>query len=80
MRELFAAHKVDLLLAIGAVTLSTATNYLIVYMPTYAVKSLGLPQSIGFLAAVVAALPALARRMELMFPTESARMMGLPFS
>jgi MHS family proline/betaine transporter-like MFS transporter len=55
-KELLASHKFDLLLAIGAVTLSTATNYLIVYMPTYAVKSLGLPQSIGFLAAVVAAL------------------------
>ncbi len=55
-KELFSNHKLDLLLAIGAVTLSTATNYLIVYMPTYAVKSLGLPQSIGFLAAVGAAL------------------------
>ncbi len=44
-----------MLLAIGAVVVSTSANYLILYMPTYAVKSLRLPQSTGFIATLIGA-------------------------
>jgi MFS family permease len=40
--------------AIG-VAASTSSQYLLVYMPTYAIRELNLPQSIGFTAAVLAA-------------------------
>jgi MFS transporter, MHS family, proline/betaine transporter len=42
-----------LLLAIGIVVTSTSSNYLILYMPTYGVKQLGLPQSTGFIATLI---------------------------
>ena len=41
---------------IGAIAVSTAVNYLIVYMPTYVVKTLNLPPSVGFLAALAAGI------------------------
>jgi len=53
--DLFVKQWDRLLLAIGAVVVSTSSQYLIVYMPTYAIKELGLPQSLGFTAAVLAA-------------------------
>ncbi len=56
VQNVFGRHKAALLLATGAVALSTATNYLILYMPTYAVRQLGLPQSTGFVAALVGAV------------------------
>jgi MHS family proline/betaine transporter-like MFS transporter len=50
-------HQLDrLMLATGAVILSTSSNYLLVYMPTYAAKELGLPQSIGFIATTLGGL------------------------
>ena len=52
--EVFARQKVRVLLAIGALAVSTAVNYLIVYMPTYVVKTLNLPPSVGFFAALAA--------------------------
>ncbi len=45
-----------LLLAVFAVVLSTTSQYILVYMPTYAIRSLGLSQSFGFIAAMLAAL------------------------
>lgn len=45
-----------MLLAIGAVVVSTSSNYLILYMPTYATKSLRLPQSTGFIATLIGAV------------------------
>ena len=39
---------------IGAVV-STSSQYMLVYMPTYAIRELHLPQSLGFTAAVAAA-------------------------
>jgi MFS transporter, MHS family, proline/betaine transporter len=42
------------LLAIGALAVSTAVNYLIVCVPTYVVKALNLPPSVGFIAALAA--------------------------
>ena len=41
-----------LLLSAGAVVISTSSNYLILYMPTYAIKELGLPSSTGFIATL----------------------------
>ncbi len=45
-----------MLIAIGAVVLSTSSNYVILYMPTYGIKELGLPQSTGFIATLVGAV------------------------
>ena len=52
----FAAQKLRLLVAIGTVIMSTAVNYLIVYMPTYAVKNLGVSATIGFISTLCGAL------------------------
>lgn len=54
VREVFARQKLPTMLAIGALAVSTAVNYLIVYMPTYVVKTLNLAPSIGFTAAFAA--------------------------
>ncbi len=45
-----------LLLATGAVVVSTSANYLILYMPTYGIKELGLPASTGFIATMLGGL------------------------
>nr|WP_294507155.1 MFS transporter [uncultured Rhodopila sp.] len=44
-----------LLLAIGVVVISTSSQYLLVYMPTYALRQLALPPATGFLAGAIAA-------------------------
>lgn len=54
VREVFARQKLATMLAIGALAVSTAVNYLIVYMPTYVVKTLNLAPSIGFISAFAA--------------------------
>jgi MHS family proline/betaine transporter-like MFS transporter len=53
VRELFTAHWDRLLMCIGIVVLSTSSNYIILYMPTYAIKQLHLPQTLGFVATSV---------------------------
>jgi MFS transporter, MHS family, proline/betaine transporter len=55
IRDLFVGQWDRLLLTIGAVAASTSSQYLLVYMPTYAIRELNLPQSIGFTAAMLAA-------------------------
>ena len=55
LRELFVDQWDRLLLTIGAVVASTSSQYMLLYMPTYAIRELHLPQTIGFTAAVVAA-------------------------
>jgi MHS family proline/betaine transporter-like MFS transporter len=55
LRELFVEQWDRLLLTIGVVVISNSSQYMIVYMPTYAIQELGLPQSIGYTAAVCAA-------------------------
>jgi MFS transporter, MHS family, proline/betaine transporter len=52
-RELLRSHKTGIVLATGALIVSTALNHLILYMPTYAVTNLGLPTSTSFLAVLV---------------------------
>ena len=55
LRDLFVEQWDRLLLTVGAVVASTSSQYMLVYMPTYAIRELHLPQSIGFIAAVAAA-------------------------
>ncbi|HUD86731.1 MAG TPA: MFS transporter [Xanthobacteraceae bacterium] len=56
LHELLTGQWDRLLFTIGAVVASTSSQYMLVYMPTYAIRELGLPQSIGFIAAMVAAV------------------------
>jgi MFS family permease len=49
----FARQKGRMLLAIGALVLSTGTSYVILYIPTYAVRQLHLPESFGFTATAL---------------------------
>jgi MHS family proline/betaine transporter-like MFS transporter len=44
------------LIAIGASVISNSSNYLILYIPTYAVTQLHLPQSTGYIATLVGAI------------------------
>lgn len=50
VKEVMLRQKLRVLLGIGALAISTAVNYLIVYMPTYVVKTLNLPPIVGFAA------------------------------
>jgi MHS family proline/betaine transporter-like MFS transporter len=55
LRELLTEQWDRLLLTTGAVVTSTSSQYMIVFMPAYAIKELHLPQSVGFMAALLAA-------------------------
>jgi MFS transporter, MHS family, proline/betaine transporter len=55
VRDVVVGQWSQVLLAIGAVVLSTSSNYVILYMPTFAIKQLGLPQSSGFVATLIGA-------------------------
>jgi MHS family proline/betaine transporter-like MFS transporter len=52
IRQVFLHQKLRVILGIGALAVSTAVNYLIVYMPTYVVKTLNLPPIVGFEATL----------------------------
>jgi MHS family proline/betaine transporter-like MFS transporter len=54
--EVFLSQKLRVILGIGALAISTAVNYLIVYMPTYVVKTLNLPPLVGFEATFAGGL------------------------
>jgi len=54
--RVFAEQKLRVLLGIGAIAVTTSVNYLIVYMPTYAVKTLNLPPIVGFVATFAAGM------------------------
>jgi MHS family proline/betaine transporter-like MFS transporter len=56
VREVLLHQKMRVLLGIGALAVSTAVNYLILYMPTYAVKTLNLPASVGYIATFIGAI------------------------
>jgi MFS transporter, MHS family, proline/betaine transporter len=53
LREVLTLQWDRLLLAIGAVIVSTSSNYLILYMPTYAIRQLHLPAVTGFIATLI---------------------------
>ncbi|SIT35945.1 Citrate-proton symporter [Paraburkholderia ribeironis] len=50
LRDTFASQKLRLLIAIGVVVLGTVSTYLVLFMPTYGVKQLGLAPSVAFAA------------------------------
>jgi MHS family proline/betaine transporter-like MFS transporter len=54
--EIFLRQKLRVLLGIGALAISTAINYLLVYLPTYVVKTLNLPPIVGFAATFAAGI------------------------
>ena len=56
LRDTFAGQKTRLLIAIGIVVLGTVATYLVLFMPTYGVKQLGLPASVSFSAVVLSGL------------------------
>jgi MHS family proline/betaine transporter-like MFS transporter len=56
VREVFLRQKLRVLLGVGALSIATAVNYLVVFMPTYVVKTLGLPPIVGFQATLAGAL------------------------
>jgi len=56
VKQVFLHQKLGVILSIGALAISTAVNYLIVYMPTYAVKTLNLPPIVGFVATFAAGI------------------------
>src|SRR5579883_364610 len=55
LRALLVDQWDRLLLTIGAVAASTGSQYILVYMPTYAIRELHMPSTLAFTAAVVAA-------------------------
>jgi MHS family proline/betaine transporter-like MFS transporter len=53
VREVMLDQWSRVLLAIGIAIVSNSSNYLILYMPTYAVTQLSLPASSGFIATLL---------------------------
>ena len=56
VKDVLARQTDRFFLALGTVVLSTSAQYLILYMPTYAIRQLHLPASIGFTATIVSGL------------------------
>jgi MHS family proline/betaine transporter-like MFS transporter len=56
LTTLFRQQKLRLGVAIGCLIISTAVNYLVIYLPTYTVKQLGMASSTGFAVSLVAYL------------------------
>jgi len=53
LREALLDSKTRLLIAFGAVVLSTVAMYTVLFMPTYATRQLGLPASGSFIAGLL---------------------------
>nr|WP_199189472.1 MFS transporter [Trinickia dabaoshanensis] len=53
VRDVFATQKRMVLAAAGALAISTSVNYLLQYVPTYAIRELHLPASTSFAATIV---------------------------
>src|SRR5262249_49675553 len=53
IRDLVHRHPIPLLLALGASIISNSSYYLLLYIPTYAVKTLHLPAYTGFAATLL---------------------------
>jgi MHS family proline/betaine transporter-like MFS transporter len=56
VRDALQAHPLEGLLAIGISAISNSSAYIILYIPTYAIKELHLPQATGFTATLVGAV------------------------
>jgi MFS transporter, MHS family, proline/betaine transporter len=53
IRELLHRHRIAVLLAFGASIISNSSYYLLLYIPTYAVRTLHLPAYTGFAATLL---------------------------
>jgi MFS transporter, MHS family, proline/betaine transporter len=53
IRSLFRDHWGGLLIAGGALVVSTALNFILQYMPTFGIKELGLDDSLSFVALLI---------------------------
>jgi MHS family proline/betaine transporter-like MFS transporter len=56
VRDVLRDHPIECLLAMGASVISNSSAYIILYIPTYAMKELHLPQATGFVATLVGAI------------------------
>lgn len=56
LRQVLISQKTLLLVAMGVLIVSTASNFMIKYMPSYAATTLNIPQSSGFLATLTGGL------------------------
>jgi MHS family proline/betaine transporter-like MFS transporter len=56
VKETLADQKARMVVALGALAVSTAISYLITYIPTFAVKDLHLPASAGFASTLVSGI------------------------
>jgi len=54
LKKLFGRQKELMLLAVGLMVISTAVNYMLNYVPTYATKTLHLPGTVAFSATLLA--------------------------
>jgi MHS family proline/betaine transporter-like MFS transporter len=54
LRDAMRSHKYRMLVALGAVMLATVTLYILLYLPTYAVRELGLRSLDGFRSTLTA--------------------------
>ena len=54
IREVMATQKERMLICVGSLVLTTTANYMLLYMPTYASRQLGLAPSYGFIATLAA--------------------------
>ncbi|WP_118182992.1 MFS transporter [Paraburkholderia phosphatilytica] len=54
VRTVLATQKAGVLVSIGSLVLTTSANYMLLYMPTYASRQLGLAPSSGFIATLTA--------------------------
>lgn len=54
LRDLMSQQKMALLIATGCVVMATVSVYLVVYMPTYAVRQLGMSSTSSFVATILA--------------------------
>ncbi|WP_432486721.1 MFS transporter [Kineococcus sp. SYSU DK018] len=53
LRELLSSQKAGLLIAVGLIAVSTSLNFVIQYMPTYAIGTLGVPDTIAFASTML---------------------------
>jgi MHS family proline/betaine transporter-like MFS transporter len=52
--EVLAGHRSHIALAAGVIAASAITVYMVLFMPTFAIKQLGLPSSVAFLGSLLA--------------------------
>jgi MHS family proline/betaine transporter-like MFS transporter len=56
VRDVLREHPIEVFLGMGAAVISNSSAYIILYIPTYALKELHLPQATGFTATLVGAV------------------------